>query len=77
MSPYPQCRFGDGEAIALFHMVDGCMCFPDEREQDLCLHHAYRATPLGRMVMIRDYSQGQQFSRVWQSRYGDGAVQLA
>ncbi len=50
------------------------MCFPDD--QDLCLHHAYRASPQGSMVMIRDYSQGQQFSQAWVRRFGAGTVYL-
>lgn len=51
----PQCRFGDGPAVARYHMERGCVCFPDDREQDLCAHHEYKSTPLGDMDMIREY----------------------
>jgi hypothetical protein len=32
------------------------MCFPDDREQSLCVHHALRATPLGSFELIEDYT---------------------
>jgi hypothetical protein len=38
----PPCRFGDGEAIYRVAVPDGCLCYPDDREQDLCLHHYHR-----------------------------------
>lgn len=53
------CRFGDRDpAIARFKFSEGCACFPDDREQDLCIHHAYKSEPLGTMepVLIYDPS---------------------
>jgi hypothetical protein len=52
----PHCRFGDGEAIGRFALSDGCVAFPEDREQDLCWHHARRATPLGSFELIADYT---------------------
>jgi len=52
----PRCRFEDDEAIARFRLDRGCVVYPDDREQDLCWHHAREATPLGSMEMIEDYT---------------------
>jgi hypothetical protein len=49
------CRFGCGPAIARYAMDRGCVCFPDDREQDLCAQHVVRATPLGGMELIEAY----------------------
>lgn len=54
----PQCRFGDGDAVARFRLSRGCVCFPDDREQDLCCQHIARATPLGTLELIVEYVQG-------------------
>ena len=52
----PLCRFGDDEAIGRFSLSQGCIVYPDDREQDLCSHHALRATPLGTFRLIADYT---------------------
>jgi hypothetical protein len=62
--PY-SCRFGDGEAIARFSLPGGCIAFPEDREQALCLHHAMRATPLDGMYLVADFSADQAFTRFW------------
>lgn len=39
-SPTPLCRHGDGDrAVARFSTPQGCACFPEDREQDLCAQH--------------------------------------
>lgn len=53
--PPPLCRFECGWAIARYAMDAGCVCFPDDREQDLCAQHIVRSTPLGSMTLIRKY----------------------
>jgi len=60
---FPRCRFCKDEAIARAGFSDGCFCYPNDREQDLCLHHYMRATPLGDMSMIEDYSIGETFTK--------------
>ena len=50
------CRFGDGPAIARFRLSAGCVAYPEDREQDLCWHHARRASPLGSYELIEDYT---------------------
>ena len=38
------CRFGCEYAIARFALPNGCFCYPDEREQDLCAQHVVRTS---------------------------------
>lgn len=51
------CRFCGDKALAVgrWAMSEGCVCYPDDREQDLCAQHAIRATPLGDMVLLVIY----------------------
>jgi hypothetical protein len=50
------CRFCGTPAVAVYALSDGCMCFPDDREQALCAQHEDRATPLGDMTLLRDFA---------------------
>lgn len=57
----PECRFEDGEpAVARYAMSDGCVCFPNDRVQDLCSQHEHRASPLGNMMLLIDYVKEEQ-----------------
>jgi hypothetical protein len=47
-----RCRFGDDEAVGLLKLDAGCVAYPGDREQYLCVHHALRATPLGGMELV-------------------------
>ena len=39
----PPCRFNDGlPAVARFSTPTGCVCYPDDREQDLCGQHVIK-----------------------------------
>jgi hypothetical protein len=58
-----QCRFGDGEAVALITLDRGCVAYPDDREQALCLHHLVRAQPLGGLYLTRDLTEGGALTR--------------
>lgn len=50
------CRFGDSSpAVARFAMDRGCVCYRDDREQDLCAQHIINAEPLGSMEVIEVY----------------------
>jgi len=62
------CRFCSSEAVARFSMSAGCVCYPDDREQDLCVQHVLRATPLGTMQLVEDYSRGAEFTAWWSGR---------
>jgi hypothetical protein len=48
----PQCRFGDGPAAVHIKLAKGCVCYPDDREQHLCMQHWYRSEPLGAVEVI-------------------------
>lgn len=50
------CRFCSEPAIACFVLEAGCVVYPDDRQQDLCWHHAREATPLGGMELVEDYT---------------------
>lgn len=56
------CRFGDGEALAMFTMEEGCLCHPEDRVQALCFHHIHRATPLGDMDLLFDFTIGHRLT---------------
>ena len=50
------CRFDDGmSAVGRYAMSAGCVCFPDDREQDLCAQHAISAEPLVEMHCVVIY----------------------
>lgn len=57
----PICRFCDDFAVGLFEMSDGCVCFPEDREQWLCMQHALKATPLGSMRCIASAAWARWF----------------
>jgi hypothetical protein len=52
----PVCRFCADPAIGRFDLDSGCVVYPDDREQNLCWHHARKATPLGSFELIEDYT---------------------
>ena len=58
------CRFRstapahDDPAVIRVALDEGCICFPDDREQDLCAQHAVRATPLGNMELVTWLDEG-------------------
>ena len=61
----PLCRFNDGmEAVARFKTPQGCVCYPDDREQDLCMQHVIKDGMIGPGVeIITDYriDQSREF----------------
>jgi len=63
-----RCRFCESEAIGVFSLPDGCLCYPEDREQSLCLHHVVKATPLGEMILTRDLSRDGKFTHWWMDR---------
>lgn len=50
----PLCRFCRWPAVGIFELNRGCLCFPEDREQALCMQHVVRATPLGDMSLLID-----------------------
>lgn len=50
------CRFDDGNyAVGRFAFSDGCVCYPDDKEQDLCIQHVVKSTPLGSFECLHSY----------------------
>jgi hypothetical protein len=47
------CRFCGDVAAARYALSAGCLCYPDDREQDLCVQHIIRASPRGSMQLVR------------------------
>ncbi len=44
------CRFGDSDPVVVrVELSAGCLCFPDDKTQDLCEYHYYKASPQGEM----------------------------
>lgn len=49
------CRFCGQPAAVRVALSQGCLCYPDDREQYLCGQHLLRATPLGTMTLIERF----------------------
>lgn len=64
------CRFCWKPAVAVFSMPRGCTCYPDDREQALCMQHVVRANPTGEMILTSDLTVGQKFSEWWNGPQG-------
>jgi hypothetical protein len=63
-----KCRFCTAPALARYAMDRGFVCFPDDREQALCAQHIIRATPLGSMELLEDYTLEKVIERgLWPS----------
>lgn len=51
-----RCRFCDDWAIGKFFLDEGCFVYPNDREQNLCWHHARESTPLNNFKLLEDYT---------------------
>ena len=60
-----KCHFCNSGAVAGFFMPEGCWCYPKDREQVLCMQHVIKATPLGGMELIGDFTVDREFSEWW------------
>lgn len=62
-----QCLFGDGLAVGIFALSEGCIVFPDER-QALCWHHARKARAGGALAgiwLLEDLTVDESLTRAW------------
>lgn len=50
----PQCRFCGSPAVVLVAMSEGCVCYPDDREQFLCRQHEWKSEPIGSFEVIAE-----------------------
>lgn len=54
----PKCHFPhDAEEVATLRFDQGCICYPHDRLQHLCLQHARDTTPIGvaRLIAVLDW----------------------
>jgi hypothetical protein len=58
-----KCRFCQDNAVVKVYLSKGCICYPDDHEQDLCIQHLKRATPLGTMELVEDYTTEKFFQK--------------
>lgn len=49
------CRFGCEEVIGIYSIPEGCLCFPDDKEQALCAQHLYKAESSGPIEKLFDW----------------------
>jgi hypothetical protein len=59
------CRFCDSKPVAVFAFDSGCVCYPEDRRQALCMQHVVRATPLGSMQLAQDLTCDGAFGDWW------------
>lgn len=52
--PGDPCRLCGAPSCTVVALSHGCICYPDDRVQALCCHHAERITPLGSIDMVAD-----------------------
>ena len=48
------CSLCDDPAAGRFRLSRGCVAFPDDREQFLCLSHVCKSQPLGTFELVED-----------------------
>jgi hypothetical protein len=63
-----KCRFCDDEAVAVFDMPRGCVCYPEDRQQSLCMQHIVKANTIGGMELKHDLTVGGEFTNYWLGR---------
>jgi hypothetical protein len=60
------CRFApecQAPSAARVSVPGGCICFPADREQELCLQHINDATPLDGLELLVDRTETKFFQR--------------
>jgi hypothetical protein len=50
------CRFGCKDPIARFKTPNGCVCFPEDKEQDLCAQHIIKDGFIGEFKLLKVYN---------------------
>jgi hypothetical protein len=58
-----KCRFCNDNAVVKVYLSKGCICYPNDSEQNLCCQHLKRATPLGTIELLADYTKEQFFKK--------------
>lgn len=47
-----RCRFDGSLAVAAYITPEGCVAYPDDKQQVLCWQHEMKATPHGGMMLL-------------------------
>lgn len=53
-----RCRFCGAVGVARVVLDRGCVCYPADREQVLCMQHVVGAAPVGGMVLVAVLDDG-------------------
>ncbi len=48
-----KCRFCNSDAIAQYKFDKGCICYLNDKIQNLCIQHVVRSTPINSMKLIK------------------------
>lgn len=59
------CRFCTAEAVAVFDVPEGCACYPDDRQQALCMQHVVGESSIGGMILVDDLTMNGAFTKWW------------
>ena len=60
------CRFGDhSPAVGRYKTPEGCVCYPDDREQDLCAQHIIKDGMIGERVELILVYQPSFYENWW------------
>ena len=58
MDEIPYCRHDHNVlAVARFSVDEGCVCFPEDREQDLCAQHIVKWGIIGNWSLLKVYQE--------------------
>lgn len=64
------CRFGCTRAVARFVMSEGCICYPHDRQQSLCIHHLGYSQPFGSMELVEILVPDPTMANYLEERFG-------
>lgn len=83
MEGVTMCSFGDGEeALARLYLNDGCLGRPDDRLQDVCIHHLKSCAPRDEMRIIGSFARNATIEQIeafsargeWPKARAQGAI---
>lgn len=49
----------------MFHVPEGCVVYPADRLQALCMQHIVGETSIGGMALVTDLTLNSEFTRWW------------
>lgn len=61
-----KCQFDhDDEAVAVFSLDKGCVCYPNDHRLALCMQHIVGMEPIGTFELMEDLTNDQEFTAWW------------